>query len=138
MWYSTAGNGNEGSLNIGTVWTQLYIIVYTALIHVEHYFTIKVVSLETEEVLKNNDIGEIYIRGPSVTKGYYKNEEATAENIDPEGWLRSGDIGCYDKDGDFFLIDRVKDVLKCFKTSNQKADESRSIINPDATVSVMV
>ena len=58
-------------------------------------------------------MGEIYIRGPTVINGYYENEEATAEVIDREGWLRSGDIGYYDDDGDLFIVDRAKEVINC-------------------------
>ena len=45
-------------------------------------------------------------------KGYYKNKSATAETIDREGWLHTGDVGYYDDDGDFFLVDRIKDLIK--------------------------
>lgn len=45
-------------------------------------------------------------------KGYYKNESATKETIDREGWIHTGDIGYYDDDGDFFLVDRIKDLIK--------------------------
>lgn len=45
-------------------------------------------------------------------KGYYGNEKATAETLDKNGWLRSGDIGYYDEDGDFFIVDRAKELIK--------------------------
>lgn len=45
-------------------------------------------------------------------KGYYNNEEATKEAIDEKGWYHSGDIGYYDEDEDFFIIDRLKDLIK--------------------------
>ncbi|PRP97534.1 Long-chain-fatty-acid--CoA ligase FadD15 [Enhygromyxa salina] len=54
--------------------------------------------------------GELCMRGRNVFKGYYKNPEATAETLDDEGWLHSGDIG--EKSGEFFRItDRKKDLL---------------------------
>ncbi|WP_077036513.1 long-chain fatty acid--CoA ligase [Pelomonas sp. KK5] len=56
------------------------------------------------------DSGEIYIRSPGLLKGYYKNEAATAEVLDAEGWFRTGDAGFVDKAGHLKIIDRAKDV----------------------------
>ena len=58
--------------------------------------------------------GEVLIRGPSVTKGYFKRPDL---NDDPEiftkdGWLRTGDIGMWNKDGTLSLIDRIKNLVK--------------------------
>ncbi len=55
--------------------------------------------------------GEIAIRGPQVTPGYYKNEAATAAAFFPEGWLRSGDVGVRDADGYFFVTGRIKELI---------------------------
>jgi long-chain acyl-CoA synthetase len=55
--------------------------------------------------------GEIVIRGPSVMKEYYKNPEATAQAVTPDGWLRTGDLGYRDEDGYFFVVGRVKELI---------------------------
>jgi long-chain acyl-CoA synthetase len=56
-------------------------------------------------------VGEIQIRGHNVMKGYWHRPEATAEAIDPEGWLRTGDIARIDEDGYFFIVDRKKELV---------------------------
>lgn len=45
-------------------------------------------------------------------KGYWKNPKATAETLTPDGWLKTGDIACVDEDGQFFIVDRKKELIK--------------------------
>jgi acyl-CoA synthetase (AMP-forming)/AMP-acid ligase II len=47
-----------------------------------------------------------------VMKGYFKRPTETAEIIDSDGWLHSGDLGYYDKEGHFYVVDRLKEMIK--------------------------
>lgn len=55
--------------------------------------------------------GELMIRGGNVTKGYYKNPEATAGAIDQDGWLHTGDVALCDEDDFFFITGRIKELI---------------------------
>jgi len=72
----------------------------------------KIVDYTTGAELGPQEEGEIWVRGPQVMKGYLGNAEATAEMIDPEGWLRTGDIGYCDDEGQLFVVDRLKELIK--------------------------
>lgn len=56
--------------------------------------------------------GEVWVRGPTIMKGYLNNPTATAEAITPDGWFKTGDIGVRDKDGFFTIVDRRKELIK--------------------------
>ena len=68
--------------------------------------TVRINSENPEEVA-----GEILVKGPNVMLGYYKNEEATAETIDADGWYHTGDLGVMDKEGNVFIKGRSKNML---------------------------
>ncbi|XP_031566165.1 probable 4-coumarate--CoA ligase 3 [Actinia tenebrosa] len=72
----------------------------------------KVIDLKSGAILGPEQDGEICIAGPNVMKGYLNKPEATANTIDKDGWLHTGDIGHYDKDGHFYIVDRVKELIK--------------------------
>jgi acyl-CoA synthetase (AMP-forming)/AMP-acid ligase II len=56
--------------------------------------------------------GELWARGPQVMAGYLGRPEATAQILDPDGWLRTGDLGYIDADGNVFIVDRLKELIK--------------------------
>ncbi len=72
----------------------------------------KIIDIESGEMLGRNQNGEVCIRGPQVMPGYLNNAAATAACIDEDGWFHSGDIGYADEDGYFFIVDRVKELIK--------------------------
>ena len=73
---------------------------------------VKVVDVATGSELGPNQEGEICVRGPQVMKGYLNRPEATAAMIDGEGWLHTGDVGYADEDACFFIVDRLKELIK--------------------------
>jgi acyl-CoA synthetase (AMP-forming)/AMP-acid ligase II len=72
----------------------------------------QVVDVERGVPVGPGERGEVWIRGPQVMKGYLGRPDATAAMIDADGWLHTGDIGYADADGHFFIVDRVKELIK--------------------------
>lgn len=72
----------------------------------------KIVDTETGVELGANEEGEICVRGPQIMRGYLNRPEDTARTIDAGGWLHTGDIGYADADGHFYIVDRVKELIK--------------------------
>lgn len=73
--------------------------------------------------------GEILAKGMNVMLGYYKNEEATAQAIDKEGWYHTGDLGLMDKDGNIFIKGRSKNMLLGANGQNIYPEEIEDKIN---------
>jgi acyl-CoA synthetase (AMP-forming)/AMP-acid ligase II len=72
----------------------------------------KVVDVVSQAELGPDEEGEICVRGPQVMKGYLNRPDATAAMIDRDGWLHTGDIGFADERGCFFIVDRLKELIK--------------------------
>lgn len=72
---------------------------------------VKVVDSQGKKA-KRGEVGELLVKGPGVTPGYWNNPEATRAAL-ADGWLRTGDMAKKDRWGRVFFVDRVKDVIKC-------------------------
>ncbi|MBR0489707.1 MAG: AMP-binding protein [Prevotella sp.] len=79
--------------------------------------------------------GEILTKGPNVMLGYYKNEEATRQAIDTEGWFHTGDLGLMDADGNVFIKGRSKNMLLSSNGQNIYPEEIEDKLNSMALVS---
>lgn len=71
----------------------------------------KYISPEGEE-LGAGEVGELWLKGPNVFKGYLDNEAATKDSLTEDGYFKTGDVGFVDKDNNFFITDRVKELIK--------------------------
>jgi len=71
------------------------------------------VSIQDEDgnLLPQGESGELCVRGPQVMKGYWQSEEATAEVLTADGWLKTGDVAKMDAHGFFRIVDRLKDMI---------------------------
>ncbi|XP_061399021.1 uncharacterized protein LOC133334707 [Musca vetustissima] len=76
-----------------------------------HNVEVRIVS-DNGENLGPNETGEIYIRTKYASSGYYCNPEASRLTYIEDGWIRSGDIGYFNDEGNFYVVDRRKDILK--------------------------
>lgn len=94
------------------------------------------VSIDSED--PQNIVGEIILRGDNVMLGYYKNEEATGEVIDSEGWFHTGDLGVIDSEGNIYIRGRSKNMLLGPSGKNIYPEEIESIINNYTYVSESV
>lgn len=67
--------------------------------------------LNSLEAKIDESSGELMLKGPSIMKGYYNNPEMTAEVLDSDGWLHTGDVGKIDKDGHIYITGRIKNMI---------------------------
>ncbi|XVE56627.1 hypothetical protein DITRI_Ditri04bG0025900 [Diplodiscus trichospermus] len=72
----------------------------------------KIVDPVTGEALPPGQRGELWLRGPTIMKGYVGDEKATVETLDSEGWLKTGDICYFDSEGFLYVVDRLKELIK--------------------------
>ncbi|XP_008559541.3 uncharacterized protein LOC103579792 [Microplitis demolitor] len=73
---------------------------------------LKIVDPETNKILGPNENGELWCRSQTIMTRYWNNPAATEEAVDSEGWYHTGDLGYYDNDGDIFIVERIKELIK--------------------------
>ncbi|MEM6908409.1 MAG: long-chain-fatty-acid--CoA ligase [Pseudomonadota bacterium] len=88
--------------------------------------------------LARGEIGEVCIRSPSNTAGYWKLPDATAKTIDPDGWLHTGDAGVMDEDGYVYIQDRIKDMIISGGENVYPAEVENAIFGHPAIAEVAV
>lgn len=92
---------------------------------------------EPQEV-KISEVGELFLRGPNVFLAYHNNPQATAKTLSADGWLRTGDVGYQDKNGHFYITDRVKELIKYNGFQVAPAELESILANNDAVADVAV
>jgi len=94
------------------------------------------VTIDSSDPLK--EVGEIILRGDNVMLGYYKNEKATKEVIDEDGWMHTGDLGIMDSEGNIFIKGRSKSLLLGPSGKNIFPEEIESLISNQYFISETV
>ncbi|CDW53759.1 AMP-binding and AMP-binding C domain containing p rotein [Trichuris trichiura] len=88
---------------------------------------VKVVNLQSGELCKHCEVGEIWIRGPTRMTAYLHNPEATKETITADGWIKTGDTGYLDDDDHLFVVGRIKELIK-YKSKQVAPAELENIL----------
>ncbi len=110
-----------GPIICHSFWTDLQ---YTSCGKVVSRMELKVLSPDPVHIA-----GELVCRGDNVMQGYYKNEEATRQVIDPDGWLHTGDMAIIDEDGNVFVKGRCKNMLLTSSGQNIYPEEIEAKLN---------
>ncbi|XP_004297550.1 PREDICTED: 4-coumarate--CoA ligase-like 9 [Fragaria vesca subsp. vesca] len=88
----------------------------------------KIVDPDTGEALPPGQRGELWLRGPTIMKGYVGDDKATAETLDKDGWLKTGDLCYFDNEGFLYIVDRLKELIK-YKAYQVPPAELEHILN---------
>ncbi len=75
------------------------------------YVETRIATERASQSLDHDEVGELMVRGPIVMQGYYANERATRETVEPDGWLHTGDLARKDAEGYIHVVDRKKDMI---------------------------
>ncbi|KAL6429827.1 hypothetical protein ACFW04_007596 [Cataglyphis niger] len=73
----------------------------------------RLVNIETkQDIATPGETGELWIKGPHIMKGYFNDEASTKATLTEDKWLKTGDVAYFDEDYDFFITDRIKELIK--------------------------
>jgi long-chain acyl-CoA synthetase len=92
---------------------------------------------ECGRIARTNETGEILVRGPNVLRGYW-NRDAKMHGVDAEGWLHSGDLGRCDQSGNFYVLDRIKDIINISGLKVYPAEVERVLADHPAVLDACV
>ena len=87
------------------------------------------VQIRLDNVNPETGLGEVVIKSPSVMQGYYKNPDATAAAFTEDGWFRTGDLACFDKDGWLYIKGRLKNMILGPSGENIYPEDIESVLN---------
>lgn len=96
---------------------------------------LKGIECRLENINTETGQGEIVVKSPSQMIGYYKNEEATQQAFTPDGWFRTGDLGCFDKDGWLYIKGRLKNMIVGPSGENIYPEDIESVLNSHVYIS---
>ena len=99
---------------------------------------LKGIEARIENVNLETGQGEIVVKSPSQMTGYYKNEEATREVMTSDGWFRTGDLGCFDKDGWLYIKGRLKNMIVGPSGENIYPEDIETVLNSHVFISESV
>lgn len=101
----------ETAAMVGVLTAEHAVAKLGAVGHTTLMTQIRLIDNDGREVTEPLARGEICVRGPNVTRGYWNQPEATRAAISEAGWFRTGDVGYRDADGFYYVCDRVKDMI---------------------------